>query len=348
MFVAAPPVSHDESHGDILDEPEPVVAARAERAEHPLANMSDEEIARAVKHDIESLGSMSVGRPGGGRLINGVRVPESDRWQLADPGNAWGTRETVEYLERAVAAVHEQFPDTPKLYIGDLSAQRGGPLSPHLSHQSGRDADVGYYLKTDQKWYARASEKNLDVARSWALVKALITLTDVKYIFIDHSIQKLLREHAESVGEDAGWLESVFDGRRGEPAIIRHVRGHATHLHVRFYNPVAQETARRAYRALIDAKLVKPPVYYVHYRVRKGDTLGKLARRYGVTVREIQRANGLRSTVIRAKVTYKIPKKGGVQGGSGPVEIPPRRLPPPKPSETRVEQQRAGGTRPAG
>jgi penicillin-insensitive murein endopeptidase len=85
---------------------------------------------------------------------------------------------------------------------------------------------------------------------------------------------------------------------------------------------------RRAYRALVDLGRIKPPTYFVRHRARKGDTLGHLARRYGTTVRAIQKANGLRGTRILAKRTYKIPKEGGVRHAHKPVRIPARRLPP--------------------
>lgn len=37
----------------------------------------------------------------------------------------------------------------------------------------------------------------------------------------------------------------------------------------------------------------------VYHTVRRGDTLGAIARRYGVSVRQVQRLNGLRGTTIR-------------------------------------------------
>jgi LysM repeat protein len=43
----------------------------------------------------------------------------------------------------------------------------------------------------------------------------------------------------------------------------------------------------------------EPEPEEVYHRVRRGDTLGKIARQYGTSVRAIQRLNGLRSTNIR-------------------------------------------------
>jgi penicillin-insensitive murein endopeptidase len=196
-----------------------------------------------------------------------------------------------------------------------------------LSHQSGRDVDVGYYYTKKRAWYRLATWDNLDVARTWTFVRTLITHTDVEMILIDGSLQKLLRAHATKSGEDEEWLQRVFkgDGERG--AIIRHVRGHATHMHLRFFSPEAQRNAQIVYPLLVEEQLVDPVTVYAHHRVRKGDTLGRLARRYGTSVAAIQRANGLRSTKIQAKKTYKIPRPGGPMPVDGQLEFPSRQLP---------------------
>ncbi len=44
------------------------------------------------------------------------------------------------------------------------------------------------------------------------------------------------------------------------------------------------------------------------YKVKSGDTLGGIARRYGTTIAKIKKANGLRSDMIREGQTLKIPK----------------------------------------
>ncbi|HVU01975.1 MAG TPA: penicillin-insensitive murein endopeptidase [Polyangiaceae bacterium] len=300
------------------------------RPPHPLANVSDRELEERIGRDLPSLGSMSVGRPNGGLLVNGVQLSDGDAWTVVAPGEAWATEETSEYLKTAIHAVTARFPDSPKLAIGDVSARGGGYLKPHLSHQSGRDVDISYYYRGGGRWYQRATAENLDLARTWAFVRALVTLTDVDLLLIDHSIQALLRDYAESIGEDRDWLGLLFKGRGAVPPIIRHAPGHATHLHIRFYNPIAQETGRRAYPVLVRRGLVKVGPQYFVVTARKGDTLARLAKRYDTTVRAIRRANNLRSTLIQAKRTYRIPVSGRAPPAlvSGPVAIPPRRLPP--------------------
>ena len=336
LSLAAPgPV--ETSYPDAETEPpeDDVEALEAPAAEapaarpHPLDGWSESQIEHALEKSPAALGSITLGRPGAGALFNAVRMPEGEGWVLVDPKHAWGTHETVEFIERALRTVRARYPGSHPVYIGHISAQNGGHLRPHVSHQAGRDVDLSYFHNDDSaRWYRRATAGNLDLARSWELVRALVVETDVEMILIDHSLQNLLREHALATGEDPGWVKSLFDGVPGKQRpLILHARGHATHLHVRFYNPRAQETARRAHEALVRRGLVGAPTAFVLHKVKPGETLGMLAKKYGTTVRDIQRANGLRRSVIRARQTYRIPRKGKL-GGPLPVLIPPRRLPP--------------------
>jgi murein endopeptidase len=298
---------------------------------HPLAAKTNREIDAMVREDIESLGSMSFGSGTQGRLLNAVQLRAEDRWELVDPAHAWGTEETVRYLEAAVDAVRNEFPNTPRLYVGHISARNGGRLKPHLSHQAGEDVDLGFYYNEPAKWYTAATSKNLDRARTWALVRALLTKTDVRVIFIDTRIQRWLREYAESIGEAEEWLESVFVGSPELPAVIRQWPGHATHIHVRFFNPIAGETARRCYGSLVRYGKLRPAQYFVQHKVVKGDSLISLAKRYRTTVDAIKRANGMRGNVIQAKKSYKIPQVGSAAPGRW-VRVPARRLPPRPPT----------------
>ena len=317
---------------DELGDEDPDPSEGAQDLHHPLADQTDDELRQMLRKGLSSFGSISLGMTNGGALLNPVQMPENERWVVRVPRLAWGTQETVDALVRSIDMVHEQHPETPKIYIGHLSMKNGGRFPPHRSHQSGRDVDIGYYYTGGEPWYTRANEKNLDKARTWSLVRAFITETDVQLIFIDISLQRVLKEYALGIGEDPHWIDQIFGGKTATlRPIIRHARGHATHIHVRFYNPVAQETGRRLYPILVRSKAIHPPTYYVHHRARKGQTLSQLARRYGTTTRAIRRANRLRSTMIREGRVYKIPRTGGVHPHDrGPVAIPPRRLPPDK------------------
>jgi murein endopeptidase len=329
-----PPAVRDQEIGDEVEAEESAPVANPVAHSDARLQLSNAELAKRFESEPEQLGSLSIGRASSGALVNGVRMPESELYQRMDPNLVWGTEETVRQLTRAIEKVNTQFPDGHLMRIGHISKKHGGRISPHRSHQSGRDVDVSYYYRTAARyyWYRRASSKNLDLDRTWAFVRALVTETDVEYVFINSYIQRLIKKHALSVGEDPSWLDSLFQVGSAHPRpLIRHATGHDTHIHVRFYNPVAQELGRRAHLLLVDKGIIKPSKYYLRHRARKGDILGNLAKRYRTTVKAIMRANGLRNVRIRAGRTYLIPRKGKVKPTlSKEVTIPARRLPPPQ------------------
>ena len=89
--------------------------------------------------------SVSIGTAARGSLYNAETLDPSERISVRI-GRHYGTREMVTAIRQAVDDVHADFPNTPKLAVGDLSRKRGGFFPPHVSHQSGLDADIGYYL----------------------------------------------------------------------------------------------------------------------------------------------------------------------------------------------------------
>jgi len=303
-------------------------ATTARPVRSPLDGWSQSQIESELVAHPEKLGSMSIGNTNAGALFNGVQMPKGDRWEVVDPNHAWGTRETVDYLVHCLNEVEQRFPGAAEMFVGQISGRHGGHLSPHVSHQAGRDVDISYYYVAGrERWYAKAGPDNLDLPRTWAFVKTLVTDTDVEMILMDRSIQKLVRDYATAQGEDRRWVDALFDGEGSLPPLIRHAKGHATHLHVRFYNPVAQETGRRAYSVLLRHHVIQPSVYFVRHKVKEGETLGLLARKYGVTEKEIQQANGMKTTAIRTSREYKIPRRGGVVTPRM-TAVPPRRIPP--------------------
>ncbi|MBW2525829.1 MAG: penicillin-insensitive murein endopeptidase, partial [Deltaproteobacteria bacterium] len=330
---AAAPAGDEATVDAIIDDDEieapEAPAAKPVALPPEIAALSPAQIRQRLQSDPSSLGPMSVGWTNSGALVNGVQLSEGERYVVKEPHLAWATQETIDYLIRAIDRVHEQFPDSPELLVGHLSGKQGGHLSPHKSHQSGRDVDTSfYYLPGKHRWYRHANAASLDCPRTWAFLRALLIETDVQWIFINTSVQRLLKQHALSIGENPEWLDSVFQYKSKHPSpIIRHARGHATHIHIRFYNPIAQELGRRAYEPLLALGMIKPRILYTHYRAKKGDILGRIAKRYKTTIKAIQKANNLRSTKIFAKKVYRIPRAGGVRAPR-PLLLPPRRLPP--------------------
>ena len=299
--------------------------------ENPVSflSLTDPELKERIESDLPSLGSLSIGMPSSAILLNAVSLPAGSRWEIAPSADTWGTSETMAGIDAAVDKVHQLFPDTPPIFIGDISDADGGRLKRHQTHQAGRDVDLGFYYRGGQaRWYQPGTAANLDLPRNWALVRALVACTDVETILLDTRIQKLLYKYALSISEDKDWLDRVFQFSRGATnAIIRHVPSHRTHYHVRLYNPVAQELGRRAFPYLVEFNIVQPPVFTVRHVVQPGQTLGHLASRYGTSVRAIMQANGLTTTQLRAGRTYRIP----VWAAAPPVEplvVPLRMLPP--------------------
>lgn len=291
----------------------------------PELSLDTEALLVAAQSDPAALGPLSIGTPDAGLLLNPVPFPEGPFWTVRDPREAWGTEETIDYIVTAIEAVEARYPGSPRVVIGDLSNPRGGRLNRHRSHQTGRDADIGFYYRRGEiDSFVTARKKDLDLPRTWALVRALVTETDVDRIFVDRSLIAVLYPQAVAEGEDRAWLNDIF-GRAGEKGIIQHERRHKDHLHVRFFNPRAQEHGRIVYPVLVETGAAPPPT--VKHRVRPGETLGGLARRYGTSVSAIRAANGLRSSMLRAGRSYTIPIRR-MPPDPGPVVIPPRRLPP--------------------
>jgi len=299
-----------------------------------LLDLDDSEIARRVELDPASLGSLSIGTPSGGILFNPVAMPEGPDWEVVYPDASFGTAETIDFVRTAIVKVRVLFPDAAPLYIGDISLAGGGRLKRHQTHHVGRDVDFGFYYRGGKgTWFTGGTAANLDLPKNWALVRALLLWTDVETILLDNRIQRLLYDHALKLGEDKDWLDRLFEfrGRTRNP-LIRYYPGHRTHYHVRFYNLQAQELGRRAYPYLVQFQKIKPPVFTVPHVVRAGETLGHLASRYGTSIRAIQQANGLSSTLIRAGRTYRIPLRGASAPPAKPLIVPARPLPPRTPS----------------
>lgn len=187
----------------------------------------------------------SVGAPWAGQLRNATKLRANHRYFIRRPGRAFGTRTTVDLVYRAVVDTLAQFPNTHVLAIGDLSAQRGGPITEHSSHQSGRDVDLGLFYKTKPAGYpasfVRATEANLNCAATWKLIARLAATTGrdggVRMMFLDFEVQGMLYRWAMDHGVSAQRLALVFQyphGRGAPVGLVRHEPNHADHVHVRF------------------------------------------------------------------------------------------------------------------
>jgi penicillin-insensitive murein endopeptidase len=319
------------------------IRALFRRARGPAAQPPSRDGLRLlIQLEPSALGPLSIGSPNAGLLFNPQPMPEGRLWKIRNARETYGTTETIGYVIKAIEAVEAQHPGSPRVVVGDISDPDGGRLNWHASHQVGRDVDIGFYHRQEVDDFRRGRKSNLDLPRTWALVRALVTETDIDRIFVDRSIQRYLFAHAVERGESRAWLDDIF-GRKtaGKDAIIQHVRRHGDHLHARFYNPRAQEWGRVAYPMLVKAGLAPGPT--VTHRVRSGETLSHLSRRYGTSTRAIRRANGLRSSMIRAGRRYVIPIRK-IPQESEPIVVPARKLPPA--TEVAVDDFATEGTSP--
>src|SRR5882672_6408313 len=93
--------------------------------------------------------AVSMGYPNAGSLIGGAAFRETTYMvrlpSHADSHARWALPGLLSVLDRASRIVGRKFPGSV-LEIGELSRRSGGRIASHLSHQNGRDADVGFYV----------------------------------------------------------------------------------------------------------------------------------------------------------------------------------------------------------
>lgn len=191
--------------------------------------------------------SVSRGRANYGRLYNGAPMPPGDAWIVRRESHAYGTLDAVSHLVRGLSHVAETLPGAPRPMIGDVSARYGGRLRPHRSHQSGRDADVAYYLRnpSDSESFTVARRDTLDIERQWALFRYWIERGLVEYVFVDRRFIPLMRQHAVAMGDDPEVIAWAFgDADARIHPIIRTSPGHDDHFHVRFICAAADARCR--------------------------------------------------------------------------------------------------------
>lgn len=192
--------------------------------------------------------SAAVGRPQDGKLVNGEQLPAGRGYYRRRPHLAWGTNETIANLRKAIEAVRAKHKGIHDIAVGDISAEHGGKLRRHKSHQSGRDVDLGLYFtkqsRKGPKAFISGLRHKMDMAANWTLLKALVSSdrgsTVVSYVFLDYRIQQKLYKWAKKRGVKQKTLDWMFQyprGRRAMRGIIRHEPGHADHYHIRFRCP---------------------------------------------------------------------------------------------------------------
>jgi penicillin-insensitive murein endopeptidase len=209
--------------------------------------------------------SVSVGSFNRGALRRGAHLPARGEGYLVPPlwqarDSRFGTDELVDALEHVARRVHREYPGS-LLGIGEMSQRAGGPSVLHHSHENGRDADLIYYAVDERGRpvapvdsmpcygadlrartpppqlhgvvYGPFSPRRFDVARNWALVRALLEEPEiaVQYLFIYAPLRAKLLAYAETHDEDPALVDRA--------AALLHQPGdsarHDDHLHVRIF-----------------------------------------------------------------------------------------------------------------
>lgn len=180
-------------------------------------------------------GAYSIGTPNRGRLMGGIRLPESKDYTIRRPEEAFGSSHTILNIQEAIAAFRRDSGYDGKIVVGALSLPKGGRFRPHRSHQSGRDVDIrlpkkrGADLKSD-------NPNDIDWDASWLLVKSFMQEGDAEYIFLDYSRQKRLYEAAKRAGATSSELDKAIQyprSRKTNNGVVRHAEGHLIHIHIR-------------------------------------------------------------------------------------------------------------------
>ena len=334
LDAGAPPAEDDDSQTAAVDgneeapadfEPPEVLVGVTDGGAHYTSDLSDDELAQRWEKDPKSLGSISIGFVEEGRMINALPFPEGEAWTVVVPESCWTTQETADAIIGAARQVRAWYPEGAPVRVGQVSGPEGGYLPPHVSHQNGRDVDVGLFYPGPEPYRIKERETVMDVPMNWAFAKAILMNGDVQFILLDKRVQKVLYDYALAHGENKAWLDSLFHA--GPRSMFFHARKHRDHFHVRLYNPRAQELAHR----LAPLMPKRPEENVAFYRVVKGDTLGGIAHKMGSSVKTLKTANHLSSSFLKLRQVLKVPLRGPCTNCPVPplVVIPPRRLPPP-------------------
>jgi penicillin-insensitive murein endopeptidase len=199
----------------------------------------------------------SVGSPTDGHLIGGSHLEEAPYLRIVPAYQSgdvrWGLGSLVTILDDAARSVHKQFPDAVTS-VGHLSKPGGGDVDRHASHESGRDADIGFFIRsqTGRPLYSDHfvpfkgdgtapswPGAYFDDARNWAFVSALVNdpHARVTYLFVATPIRARLLAYAERAG-------ASLSARARAAELLMQPHGslpHDDHFHVRVGCPDGQK-----------------------------------------------------------------------------------------------------------
>ncbi|MEM1034306.1 MAG: penicillin-insensitive murein endopeptidase [Myxococcota bacterium] len=197
----------------------------------------------------DATGSVSVGDTSHGHLVNGVRLDESDALAILPRQKKrnlrHGTAQLVAALEHASRVLYRE--TGTKLWVGNLGREHGGDIPWSVSHNSGRDADIAFAYQNaagrpvdppdlvplNEEGLARGHRLRFDAARTWTIIRALLTTPDaeVQYLFMSSSLRRQVLEHATATGVSPALIQRAAE-------VVRQPGGaapHDDHLHLRVF-----------------------------------------------------------------------------------------------------------------
>jgi penicillin-insensitive murein endopeptidase len=201
-----------------------------------------------------SLMSLSVGAPNDGWQVRARQLRSGSALHLRSGAerHAFAHPALVFMLERSAGELSRSFPGSV-LLVGDLSAEQGGPLDGHRSHQSGRDADVAFFMLD---WRGRPHRAEhfvafggdgralhergvvFDDARNFALVAAWLrdSRARVTNVFVSRPLRQRLLAYGARHAEHSvvNQMAALFSQPAG-------VSAHDDHFHVRIACPERQQ-----------------------------------------------------------------------------------------------------------
>jgi murein endopeptidase len=177
--------------------------------------------------EVPQVGSIAVGATNGGRLVNGLQLPQTGPdWVTYDPiehripnrgERRWGTDRLLAFLLYVLRDYRLANRGAPPVVIGDLSRPHGGPFGSdfgglgHVSHQNGLDVDV-YYPRLDRALQPPGAVEEVDRTLAQDLVSR----------FVGAGAQRAF------VG--------LRVGLGGPPGVVQAIAHHDDHVHVRIAN----------------------------------------------------------------------------------------------------------------
>lgn len=224
----------------------------------PLLNLAHASGARKLPPQFRdypySVMSLTVGHPNAGYQVRAKKLRDTPHLAVkaSSTDYRYAHPALVLMLRRSSREIARSVPGSV-MVVGDLSREDGGPLRGHRSHQSGRDADVGFYAR-DRDGNSVKLERFVkfgrdgkatdgsglvfDDYRNWLLVQSWVldARAGLSHIFVSRGLRARLLTYAASRKDFARHVERAAvllkQPERGEP--------HDDHFHVRIACPERQ------------------------------------------------------------------------------------------------------------